>query len=316
MDAPIGQDVQVNDVQGNDVLGDVVADVQTHDVVDAGGPDVDSSAAIPPFLTSLATAFCAKVKACCANEMPTGTTFDTNGCIAVNTPVGYQGTALGMADIQEAGVPLKFDPAKAAACLADINAIDCTANALTTAQQIAILTDCTDAISGEYSAGTPCVASIECGSGMFCKTPAPGTLGPDGGPVAGTCTALRGAGGPCGDFGDISQGGPNGYDYGLSEEACSYRRTGNTQLACYNYLLDGTGDIDGGPAAWTCQPAGQATALCNVNQDCTTMLCDPGAPGYPYYGADGGLVAAGGTNFKCANSMPFAYPNACLPFAK
>jgi hypothetical protein len=282
-----------------DTSPEAQADAQG-DVVDSGQPDVDSGAAIPPFLTEVATAFCAKLEACCKTNIDSGT-FDTASCIAINTPVGYEGTALGAAALLEAGV-LTYDPTKAAACLNDINAIDCTGDLITAQQQNAILTDCTAAVYGSLGSGAPCTEAIECASGLFCDLPL------DGG-VTGACAPLRGDGGACGNFGDIVVN----YDFGQSEEACSYRRTGNTGLRCNNEDPNTGNDIDGGPAAWTCEPAGAVGAGCNFNQDCTTQLCDPGAPGYPYIEPDGSIVA-GGVTYTCSNSIPFTYYNSCLAF--
>ena len=296
-----GSDVTTMDTFRPDVQ---VNETSTQDVVDSGVADVDAAVAIPPFLTEVATAFCNKVAACCAAQLPDGAAFDSAACIAVNTGVGYQGTALGAGVLLGAGT-LSYDSAKAAACLNDINAIDCTGNVITTTQQKTILTDCTAAVFGTFAAGATCTESVECAAGMFCATAS------DGGPAVGTCVPLRGDGGACGDFGDI----PLETDYGLSEEACSYRRTGNTGLRCDNADPNTGAVYDGGPAVWTCKPAADIDGGCNFDQDCTSGLCDPGPPGYPFVEPEGGVVA-GGVKYLCAGSVPFAYPNACLAFVK
>jgi hypothetical protein len=294
-DGPV-PDVQVNDVQG--------------DVKDSGVADVDSSAAIPPFLTEVATALCGKLKACCTTVVDSGT-FATASCVAAVTQAGYGGTALGAAPLLEAGV-LTYDPTAATACLSDIAAIDCTGNVITTQQQIAILTDCTQAVHGTGASGSNCLESIQCATGMFCDMPQDaGTIQPPG-----TCKPLRSDGGTCGDFGDIptpacTGGGSSApCDYGLSEEACSYRRTGNTGLRCNN-ADPTTGNTVQPISSWTCAPADPVGGGCNQNQDCVSQLCDPGPPGYPFTEPDGSLSPLG-TKFTCASSIPFVYLNNCL----
>jgi hypothetical protein len=176
---------------------------------------------------------------------------------------------------------------------------------MTSQQHIAIITDCTAAVTGNFAAGTTCSDSIECASGQFCNTAFDSGVG--------KCAPLRGDGGACGDFGDIPTTAcatSQLCDYGLSEEACSYRRTGNTGLRCNNADPSTGGPIDGGPAAWTCMPAGGLDAGCNYNQDCTSTLCDPGPPGFPYVATDGAVVT-GGTTYLCVNSITFAYANGC-----
>jgi hypothetical protein len=222
-------------------------------------------------------------------------------CITSLTATGYEGMNFGAESLLEAGV-LNYDPTKAAACLADINAIDCTSNVITSAQQLAILSDCVGAIYGTLAANASCTRAIECGSGLFCDTP------DDGGP--GTCAPLRGDGGACGNFGGI----PTTFDYGLGEEACSFRRSGNTGLFCYERDLTTGMDIDGATGSWVCVPAGAVGTGCNVDQECASALCDPGPPGFGYTYPDGAVTF--GSVYQCANSRPFTYLNTCLPFAQ
>jgi hypothetical protein len=302
-------DVQQNDVQAQDVQSQ---DVKASDVLDAGAPDGDAQDPISAFQVQLATTFCAKAQACCTSLMPAGTTWDTAKCINVNVGVGYQASLLGVGPVlgSDASAELHYDPAKAQACLADLNAIDCSANVVTTAQQKQLYADCFAAVTGSLASGATCTQAVECGAGLFCDTAG------DGGPAIGTCQPLRADGGPCGDFGDIPLGTPLHYDYTKGEEACSYRRTGTSGLRCDNADPTTGADYDGGPAVWVCRPQFPEGGSCNLKQDCQSLLCDPGTPGYEYDPPDGGPVSPGGTVFQCSNSMPFEYKNDCLPFAK
>jgi hypothetical protein len=267
---------------------------------DTGVPDVEAGSPIPAFLNQVTSTLCTKLQTCCAGPLEGGT-FNMSLCTTSLTATGYEGMNVGAAYALEAGV-LTYDPARAAACVNDINAIDCVSNVITSAQQLAILSDCVAAVSGSLAGDAGCFYSIECAPGTFCDTPSDA-----GGP--GTCAPLRGDGGACGNFGTLA----NTYDYGLGEEACSFRRTGNTGLFCYERDLITGADIDGGPAAWACRPAGAAGG-CNVDQECASGLCDPGPPGFGYTAPDGAVSF--GSVYQCANSTPFTYLNTCLPFAQ
>jgi hypothetical protein len=256
---------------------------------------------IPAFLTQVTATLCTKLQTCCAGPLEGGT-FNMAQCTASLAATGYAGMNFGAAYALEAGV-LTYDPARAASCLTDINAIDCTSNVITSAQQQAILTDCVAAVQGSLSGDAGCLYSVECAPGTFCATP-PTAGGP------GTCVPLRGDGGACGNFGSLA----NTYDYGLGEEACSFRRTGNTGLFCYQRDLTTGMDIDGGPAAWSCTPANAVGTGCNVDQECASGLCDPGPPGFGYTYPDGSVTF--GMVYQCAASTPFTYLNTCLPFAQ
>jgi hypothetical protein len=285
------------DVQQSDVQADVpTQDVQTVDVVEAGTSDADAGDPIGAFLVAQATALCAKLEACCAKELP-GATIDGGACIASVIPYGYSGTATGTGQAQSTG-KLAFDSTKASACLSEINAIDCTGNIITTQQEQQIISNCSGAITGTKTAGASCFVPIECSPGMFCDTPS------DGG--AGQCAPLRGDGGSCGDFGDM----PAVPDYALSNYACSYKGLGDTQFRCDNADPVTGLPYPGGPAVWVCRPDSPEGGPCNKSVDCTTGICDPGAPGYPYNPPDGAAQTTGNV-YKCATSAPFVYLNNC-----
>jgi hypothetical protein len=231
--------------------------------------------ALLAFPNQLATAFCGKLAACCLG-LDAGA-FDTPGCIATETVQGYSASLVGSAGLIDSGL-LTLNATKALACLNDIAAIDCGANILTTQGQIALLDDCTAAVVGVLAVGAPCVTSIECATNEFCKTPT------DGG-TQGLCAPLAGDGGSCA-FGNEQ--------FGLSEEACSFRRSGNTDLRCANADLN-TGDPFDAATGFVCAPADTLNGGCNFNQDCVTQICDQ-------------------TSFTCVASDPFVTRKACLTF--
>jgi hypothetical protein len=282
-------DVVQGDVQMNDVVvGDDASDSGAAEAGDGGGPD--SAAAMKAFPGQVAQALCQKLAECCLGT--DASAFDMNGCVTSVTPVGYSGTFLGSVDYinSDAGI-LAFNPMAAQACLQDIGSIDCTANLLTSQVQVSILNDCVGAIYGTLGAGASCTDTIECGINMYCDLPL------DAG-TTGTCQPLVGNGGSC-YFGSQNPS----ENFGQSEEACSYRRTGNSGLRCNNAQLDGN-PLDGGSNTWTCMQAAPVGSGCNFNQDCLSRLCDPGANPV--------------TNpvFQCVSSETFVYPSACAGFIK
>jgi hypothetical protein len=253
-------------------------------ITDAG-PDV--SPALLAFPGQVAQALCGKYQACCAGS--DAGSFDMAGCVASQTQQGYSSTLLGVSSFVSTGV-FVFDSTKAQACLNDIASIDCSANLLTTAAQTALLNDCTEAVVGTIAAGASCQLSVQCSQNQFCNVPSDGGL-------LGVCAPLVGDGGTC-SIGPVS-GTPAIPNYGLSQEPCSFRRSGNTNLRCQNAgLVSGNPN----PLPWTCGPTVSPTATppnndCNFNQDCTTQLCN----------AD--------NNFVCATSELFADPKTCQSFA-
>lgn len=287
---------QVADASGADSTTDAPSEAATADVTqgdvaqetsvrgdagDGGGLDAsdasDASDAAPltllDFPQTVATAVCRQLAACCTT-VDASAVFNTNGCITSETPTGYSETLLGSAGLLDSGL-LTLNSAKAQACLNDINGIDCTANELTAATQIAILDDCTSAITGVLEAGAPCEVSIVCGAGQYCNTPT------DGGAI-GTCTPLQPDGGPCG-FGSAN--------YGTSEEACSFRRSGNTGMRCDN----ATGHSTIPASTWVCAPAFEAGTVCNFNEDCQSQLCNT-------------------NGYLCADSVPAVTASVCATF--
>jgi hypothetical protein len=234
----------------------------------------EAGVSIATYATEVATALCQGLDQCCSP--PSGMVFDLPNCIAMQSATNYnQGINLGD------GGNLVLDPAKAQACLNDLVTVNCAS--ITAAEEVQQFSDCYSALVGTLGTGAPCVGSIECNPNDFCDTPR------DGGTV-GTCQPLRGTGQPCGDFGT--------QDLNTSEEACSYRGSGNNGLRCANMDLN-SHETFPDAASWACEPEVAPDASCNVSVDCTTKLCDPGANFDFYY---------------CVNSHPYVYPLVCTNF--
>jgi hypothetical protein len=189
--------------------------------------------------------------------------FNTALCESDNLTSGFQGSSLGVNLLD--GGNVAFDPVKAQNCLADISAIDCRTDQLTTADMKALFPDCFDALTGTLPLNAPCQGSIECSPGEFCGPLADGGM---------ACQAVRGAGGSCLDFfADGGAGSPVPGNTGTnSQNICSYRGSGNTNLYC-NYLDPSTFRSLPPDGGWTCLPALDAGAPCINHQDCTSKVC-------------------------------------------
>jgi hypothetical protein len=245
----------------------------------------DAAAALVQFTQQVAQALCNRYASCCFMGGD-ASAFNTDLCVGSYTAFGYQGSSEGINRLLSGHVA--FDPAQAKSCLDQINAVDCSTNMRTSAQEKAIRSACFGAMTGTVPAGSPCADPIECAPGLFCSVG--GAPANDAG-YTGLCTALRTTGGACGDFGMNNPAG--------SETICSYRGSGNTGLTCHNSDYATGNFFDAG--SWTCQPQQAATQGCNQNVDCTTALCDPGAQE---------------NLFTCANAEAFIYPFACVNFIK
>jgi hypothetical protein len=271
-DSPTQPDVTTDHYVGPDVI---VNETGT-DANDGGTGDAEGGMTPGDFLTASAIAFCNQFQKCCG-----ATSFNKNACISAFIDIGLDNTGVN-AQAQYLTSAVTVDQTKAQSCIADINAIDCTANIVTSAQWKKVLSDCVGGLVGTLGTGAACTAPVQCNSSSFCDLPL------DGG-TTGTCQPLRGVGAPCGDFG--------GQTVGQSDEACSYRRSGSNGQFCFNTDLNLGTPIDGGPAAWTCQNAVGLDAGCIEDINCTTSICD--------------LDINGGT---CTNQSPFIYSFECTAF--
>ena len=242
------------------------------------------AAVIAAWTNQLAQGLCAKYAACCGAD---AATFDMAKCVASSQP-GYDDSNQGTTLAGNGNVV--FNGVAAQACLNDLNLLDCTTNQLTSAESTALFQDCYASLTGTLPNGSACLGSIECAPGGFCDFSKDGGVVEAG--VRGTCEALRSASGPCGNFGQTNTQ--------QAQEACSYRGGTGSNLTCQwgNFM---TGNEFADAAAWTCIPEQALDASCNVDNDCTSRLCDPSAgytctsakpiitmPGCVYYAKDGG----------------------------
>jgi hypothetical protein len=277
-----GTDADASTPDADATVGDARPEIDGDaTVVDTYAPDANAAldagpdqSAMLAFPVQVATALCQQLLGCCFPDGGTDGSFDLNACVADNTPTGYANSNVGQ-DLLRGG-NVAFDAATAQACLADLNGLGCT---LTTGTQQSAVTDCFGAFSGTLEAGARCQGSIECGSGMFCD-PADGGDG-------GTCTGLRTAGQPCGDFGMTT-----GSEVIASAQICSYRGSGNTGLTCVAQDPN-TGEL---LPSWVCGTQYALGAGCNWNVDCASELCDPGA-------------------YACSSGYPLIYPASCGTYA-
>jgi hypothetical protein len=272
---------------GRDAPTDSPVDAPADAPVDAAPADASAMLAFP---LDVARAICNRFASCCTGGGDaSASAFDMNLCLGSYGNFGYQGSSEGSNRLANGNVV--FDATQAQSCLSQIAAIDCSANLRTSAQEKAIRSACFGALAGKLAAGSPCADAVECAPGLYCT---PGGAPANDAGYTGICTALRGTGGACDDFGVTN---PN-----ISELLCSYRGSGNTGMTCHNEDYITGVFFDAG--AWQCQAQQAVGAGCNVNVDCTSALCDPGADpiNSPVY--------------LCTNAEPFIYPFACQTFLK
>lgn len=235
---------------------DSTADVATDAAADVASDVVDNSA-IYAFPAQVVAALCNQAAVCCFGDASAN--FNVAKCESGDLTVGFQGSSHGSAFLDSGNVA--FNPTKASACLADLAAIDCRTNQLTTADVSALYPDCFGALQGTLPLGAVCNGSIECAPGEFCE---PGDSG-----TTGTCQAVRTADAGCGDFGTPAS--PTSDQILNAQSICSYRGSGNTGLVC-EYEDRATGNA---LPTWSCVPSGALGGNCSYPLDCTSKLCPP-----------------------------------------
>lgn len=177
---------QTNDVTGIDQISpdantdagdgavDAAPDGKRDSAVDSG-PVLTAAGYIP----AISTALCQRINQCCL--------VDAGAWAEQACEQGYNGNPLAIgqeAPYLDAGVA--FDPAKAAACIAEIQSFPC--GLISAMKSITLQQDCFAALKGTVAVGASCVANAQCLSGNFCNVV-------DGG--AGTCAPLAAIGSPC-----------------------------------------------------------------------------------------------------------------------
>ncbi len=243
-------------------------------IVPDSGIIVPMDASVAQYAPLVAAAICDRIAACCGTAGD-ASTFGWGSCTAYYLAQGFNGSNAGAA-LVEAGTVTE-NPAQAQDCVSAIEAISCPANAVSAAQETQLFATCFGAFTGTVAAGAPCATTLECVPGTFCN--------PGADASSGTCQALVDAGGPCGQYGAGS--------YNASQAICSYLGSGGNGTFC-NFT--NAADQLLPPTSWTCEPQKPVDAGCNRNQDCTTLLCDPGL------------------NFNlnlCVTSEPWVIPSVC-----
>jgi hypothetical protein len=242
---------------------------------DGGSPDVqvdapsfDGGLTVENYTDQVAAAMCSALTRCCFGNANVpdggavdGGTFNHEQCRGIYETIGFEDSNSGHFAMTAGNVVI--DQQAGVDCLQKIDTLACV---LTGAAMKEIRSACFKAIKGTVANGQPCRASLECAEGLFCSS-TDGTPG-DGG-VIGTCQPLRGQGDKCSIYetGDLFE------DSRASEEACSWRRSGNTNLRCasYDFVADEYRPRD----EWTCQPTVANGQGCNTTVWCSDGICDP-----------------------------------------
>jgi hypothetical protein len=231
--------------------------------LDAGlKADVVTPQTVAEFALQVDNQLCGALTRCCfgngslaPDAAVDGGRYDRAECSRIYRNIGFEFSSTGV-NLVDGGEAL-IDKTRAAECLAEIQLISCN---LSGPDMTRIRAKCFESIVGTRTSGQPCEAAIECGKGLFCDQ--------DGG----VCAPLRGDGGPCSiyDTGDASAALE--LDSVRSEEACSWRGSGDTKLRCGSY--------DGGSAEyvprseWRCQPQVGLDQACNSTVWCKDSICD------------------------------------------
>lgn len=173
-----------------------------------------------------------------------------------------------LAEAEEEG-RIRFDSARADACLAEAEALSCDDHSSDLAD---LATDCEGVITPQVEDGATCKNDIECISGV-CEG---GSLFGD---TTGTCRALQKEGEVCDGF-NCAEG------YGCVADASSGKSTCEPlptegQECFYECAGDLYCDSSSTTAAATCKPRKPGGASCTNFRECRSLDCDTteGSPG-------------------------------------
>jgi hypothetical protein len=259
----VGPDNATRNDAAPDAAPDVTTDAPTTVDADAGALDAGFDVAqMLAFPGQVATALCDRTAVCCGFSGLDASAFNATKCINSSLPIGFKGSSFG-SDLLDSG-RVTFNASKAQSCLSQLAAIDCVTNQLTSAVDIALYANCFGALIGTLPVDASCAGSIECAPGEFCD---PVEAGAD----ASVCRALRTANQVCSDFYPNPDSGaaPSAAQLTNAQSACSYRGSGDTNLACA--YLDSTTFGYLYPAV--CVAAGPLDAGCVSDQECTSKTC-------------------------------------------
>jgi hypothetical protein len=252
-----------------DTVPDVVSNADagnTGDVMSEGSPSGfvnvgDAAIAVPApsqFPHAVDVAYCTRLEQCCLVPHSQWNQSGTNGCVpTLDSNGGVVGLA-GFDTALDSGL-VAYDPTAAKTCLEYVNSLNCGTVPATAGELIRNL--CFGALKGTLTAGAgPCVDSLECGRGLYCRVASQGT--------SGTCEPLQAQGKPCQDT--------------ASSTDCTYLGNGTPALYCLDPGDGGTSTcqaalpVDAGPCS---QPAACQSWTCNYPTCVDSFVfSDPGTP--------------------------------------
>jgi hypothetical protein len=263
------EDTVVNPADsGTDVSTVDVVTPPSPDAGDAGDAGTDSA---PPFeggtqsfADQLAIAMCKSLARCCFGDATLtddagvdGGHYDYQKCFDLYHANGFETSLWGIEEEVDAGVAFTLDAQQAGNCLAHAAAIACNVDGADLAQY---RDECFNAFYTTTTAGAPCLTAAGCGKGLFCNYSVDGGI-----PGGGTCQALRGDGGACGDFVDPSH-------KEKIDEACSWRGKGGDQFCQYYSDFDASVELDAGQ--YYCAPANGTGGDCISDKWCKAGQCN------------------------------------------
>lgn len=245
-----GFDGATNDVDAERPIEDAgVADAK---------PDVLPPKNVAEFATRVEDALCGSLTRCCFGDAKLadgtavdGGVYDKASCAALYKDIGFEFSSTG-AHVVDGG-EVVVDDAKSVDCLDAVEKLAC---ALTGTDMTTVRAACFDALVGTRTAGEDCRGSIECARGHYCD---PGTQ---------KCALLKAEDEPC----SIVDTGSDEVDSVKSEEACSWRGSGDTKLRCDSY--DITTWEYRPRSEWKCKPQVELGEICNSTVWCKDSICD------------------------------------------
>jgi hypothetical protein len=225
--------------------------------MDVSSMDVDAgSCPVCKFRTDLAMAFCTRFQTCCNNS--DAGPFDLNKCLQTAALSAWNGSNAELNNSEVLyGPNVTLDMTAAQSCLAGLQTLSCPT---ITSMEINTVTDnCYKAVVGKLANGGPCISSIECQPGKYCKFEGVDAGKSDGGQPLGQCADLIANGQKCG------QAPPYG-DPVYAHAECAYKGWHSPPSRCdYDSYPDQTG--------YVCAPLRTNGSVCFGDNECASGLC-------------------------------------------
>lgn len=266
------------------VTNDAGPDANTSDsgtpdgATDSGGDgaEADAGFTVETYADKIADTLCNALTRCCFDDPSVdhdagvdggdagAGAFDRNRCLSIYETLGFENSNSGLNVTRQ---NIKVNQAKAAECVAKVDALACNLDGPTLKT---IRAACFEAFEGQVQAGGACKTSLECATGHFCNPANPDGGAGDGG-VFGTCTELSDIGESCGMFNTGDGDQEQASDSYAAEVACSWRGGGNTGRSCASYTAIGYKPR----SEWVCQAGVGNGEICNTTVSCADGVCDP-----------------------------------------